>query len=206
MKEEFISSLQNYSVSAESAEAVFRKLRDLYSEPARKYHTLRHIRDIQSGIIEYRSLFSNYDAFIFACWYHDAVYDSKSKTNEEDSAELAVQELSSLGIPAETVLLCRDAVLSTKKHIPVPETEEMRLFLDLDLKILGADEARYEEYKKEVRFEYSWVPEETYRKERENVMKYFLKRDRIYFTDMMHQKLDAQARKNLKQEIEELEK
>lgn len=206
MKEEFLLSLQNCSVSAESAEAVFRRLRDLYSEPERKYHTLRHIRDIQSGIIEYRNLFIHYDAYIFACWYHDAVYDSKSKTNEEDSAELAARELSSLGVSEETVTLCRDAVLSTKKHIPVPETEEMKLFLDLDLKILSADDERYEEYKKEVRFEYSWVPEETYRKERANVMKYFLKRDRIYFTEMMHRKFDAQARKNLKQEIEELEK
>ncbi|HNN07230.1 MAG TPA: hypothetical protein PKN56_26995, partial [Leptospiraceae bacterium] len=182
MKEEFLLSLQNSSVSAESAESVFRRLRDMYSEPERRYHTLRHIRDIQSGIIEYRNLFSHYDAYIFACWYHDAVYDSKSKTNEEDSAELAVRELSGLGIPEKTVLLCRDAVLSTKRHIPVPETEEMKLFLDLDLKILGANDERYEEYKKEVRFEYSWVPEETYRKERANVMKYFLKRDRIYFT------------------------
>ncbi|HMV80583.1 MAG TPA: hypothetical protein PK683_01680 [Leptospiraceae bacterium] len=206
MKEEFLLSLQNSSVSAESAESVFRRLRDMYSEPERRYHTLRHIRDIQSGIIEYRNLFSHYDAYIFACWYHDAVYDSKSKTNEEDSAELAVRELSGLGIPEKTVLLCRDAVLSTKRHIPVPETEEMKLFLDLDLKILGANDERYEEYKKEVRSEYSWVPEETYRKERANVMKYFLKRDRIYFTEMMHQKFDAQARKNLKQEIEELEK
>lgn len=206
MKDEFLISLQNFSVSTEKAESLFRKLRDLYSEPERKYHTLRHIRDIQSGIIENRNSFHHYDTYIFACWFHDAVYDSRSKTNEEDSAEFAVRELSALGIPEEAVRLCRDAVLSTKKHVPVPDTDEIKLFLDLDLKILGADEERYEEYKKEVRFEYSWVPEQDYRKGRADAMKYFLKRDRIYFTDRMHQKYDAQARKNLKQEIEELEK
>ena len=60
-----------------------------YTEPHRRYHDLRHIADM---LCKGEALKLS-DEQVMAVWFHDAIYDPTSKTNEADSAVLAVEKL-----------------------------------------------------------------------------------------------------------------
>ena len=44
----------------------------------------------------------------------------------------------------------------------MPATHDAQLLVDIDLAILGASKSRYDQYEKQVRFEYQWVDEVLY--------------------------------------------
>lgn len=64
------------------------ELEKAYQEPHRFYHNTDHILDILNLIEENCEDPMNKHMLVAAAIYHDAVYDIKSKTNEEDSAVL----------------------------------------------------------------------------------------------------------------------
>ena len=49
--------------------------------------------------------------------------------------------------------------------------------------------------------EYNWVPGLLYRRERRQVLRSFLQRERLYFTAALRTRLEAQARQNLTAEL-----
>jgi len=61
------------------------------------------------------------------------------------------------------------------------------------------------EYSEAIRKEYAWVSTSAYREGRQNVLKNFIERDRIFFTDEMQSRYERQARKNMLVEIEALD-
>jgi predicted metal-dependent HD superfamily phosphohydrolase len=91
---------------------------------------------------------------------------------------------------------------ATERHL-LPTTGSPRfladcaLFLDMDLSILGAPTAVFARYEADIRREYAMVPEDAYRAGRSAVLERFLARDRLYFSDYFHARLEAPARCNL---------
>ena len=79
------------------------------------------------------------------------------------------------------------------------------IFLDLDLSILGAPECEYKKYAKQIRREYGQYPLETYCRGRVDVLKSFLERERMYFSDYFYGKYEERARENIQQEIQSLQ-
>ncbi|MCI0336572.1 MAG: hypothetical protein L0226_03275, partial [Acidobacteria bacterium] len=143
-------------------------------------------------------------ALCFAIWFHDAVYNTRKRDNEELSAELAAEKLSQFKIPVETIELVRQMVLATKEHRNHGFSEDINFFLDFDLSILGSEDQVYQSYSEAIRKEYWWVPTILYRQGRRKVLESFLERESIYFTSEMAQKYEQQARRNIKREIESL--
>ena len=78
------------------------------------------------------------------------------------------------------------------------------IFLDLDLAILGTSSHEYDEYASKVRQEYCHYSSDEYRSGRKAVLKGFLARERLYFTDYFHQLYEVQARLNLERDIDSL--
>lgn len=70
-------------------------------------------------------------------WLHDAVYNTGRNDNEEQSAELASQILDSLHVNMQTIKFVKDLILATKGHNGSNLSEDAKLFLDMDLAILG---------------------------------------------------------------------
>ncbi len=70
------------------AERQFKGLLNRYAEPGRAHHTISHIESSLDELEAVRSICCNPDAVEAAIWYHDAVYDSKAKNNELQSAHL----------------------------------------------------------------------------------------------------------------------
>ncbi len=204
--EQFTMVLEKYESSNLKIQKLFHILASFYSEEDRYYHNLYHIQSMLLGLQENKDLVNDYLPVYLAIWFHDAIYDSHSENNEEKSAEFAAYELQRLNIPDSTIKFCCELILSTKFHIPVYDIVDCYLFLDLDLCILGKDSNTYQQYARNVRKEYAWVPEDTFAKGRYNVLSQFLARERIYFTERFFQKYETQARKNISQEMEEIQK
>ena len=76
--------------------------------------------------------------------------------------------------------------------------------MDVDLWILGADSPRFDEYERQIRQEYAWVPEQTFRQRRAAILREFLARPAIYSTSLFSQRYEAQARANLRRSLDQL--
>jgi predicted metal-dependent HD superfamily phosphohydrolase len=189
---------------AEAGEAVFKGLVELYSEDQRAYHNLSHIKALLDTAAGYKAAIENGPAVCFAIWFHDAVYNTRADDNEEQSAEMAVQALSRMAVPDDTILLVRKMILATKHHQAEALPDDGKLFLDFDLAILSREAAIYKAYSRAIRMEYEWVPEALYRQGRQKVLNSFLQRERLYFSRQMAGHFEAQARHNIEEELREL--
>ncbi len=183
----------------------FHILTEKYSEESRFYHNLSHIKSLLNLFEAFKDQIKEQDAVRFSIWFHDAVYDIKREDNEEESARLASELLDELNVSVETIGSVRRLILATKSHNGRDLSEDAKLFLDMDLAILGMNEETYERYSKAIREEYSWVSERTYRTGRRKILDSFLNQEKIYFTDAMQKRFEKQARMNIDNEIRALE-
>lgn len=171
------------------------------TEKHRAYHNLQHLRECLGWLHRVRSHVQAPAEVELAIWYHDAVYESMRGDNEEKSADLAVQALQAAGAAAEVLGRIRRHILATKQHLPGAEGDTAWM-IDIDLAILGADEARFAEYEQQVRREYRWVPGFVFRRKRKEFLRSLLARPAIYQTAFFHERLEARARGNLARAVD----
>lgn len=193
-----------YDPDADAADRWLGVLTRLYSEPHRRYHNLHHVAEMLRLLEPFGDCTADRAALRFAAWFHDAVYDTRENTNEEESVAMAERALGDLSVPASTVTPVRRLILATKRHEAEGDLPDLGLFLDADLSILGSAEDSYLAYSEAIREEYSWVPEADYREGRLKVLNNFLRRERLYYTTQFAELFDAQARRNLSDEIRRL--
>ena len=86
-------------------------------------------------------------------------------------------------------------------HRTAPDEPDTRLFADIDLAILGRPEAIFDEYERQVRQEYAWVPEALFRAGRSAILRSFLERPSLYGTDFFRGKYQNVARANLERSL-----
>lgn len=171
-----------------------------YKEERRAYHTLGHINACLKHVDDMRALADRPAEVELAFWFHDAVYKPFSKTNEEDSAEWAKTFLFESRAPENLAKNVHYLIMLTKEH-QTPQTKDGKLMLDIDLSILGAPDAVYDQFEKDVRFEYRRVPLFLYRKKRKQILQKFFERERLFSTNHVHDRRDVQAKKNLARAI-----
>jgi predicted metal-dependent HD superfamily phosphohydrolase len=143
-----------------------------------------------------RSLALRPDEIEAALWFHDAVYRPGSSANEDESASLASETLSSGGVRLEVASRVADLVLATR-HLSAPTDPDARLLCDIDLSILGREPSRFAQFEEQIRREYEQVPEPLYAKARAQVLAAFLARPAIYQTELFRNRYEAAARANL---------
>jgi predicted metal-dependent HD superfamily phosphohydrolase len=174
-----------------------------HSEPHRAYHTLDHISHCLAELDRGRETAKNPDAIELALWFHDAIYDTHARDNELRSAELLRATAKSQGVNGETADLAAEFILATT-HARIPEDPDAQLLVDIDLSILGESAERFDEYERQIRHEYAWVPEDVFRHTRAAILKSFLDRDHIYSTAPFRGSHEQQARRNLARSILQL--
>jgi predicted metal-dependent HD superfamily phosphohydrolase len=182
---------------------VLHELLTRYAEPHRAYHTEQHLEECSKHFQQARELAGNPGAVQLALWFHDAIYDTHSPHNEDQSAAWAVRVLAGVGAPTTLQDSVRDMILATK-HNAAPDSHDAALTVDIDLSILGASATRFDEYETQVRTEYAWVPEEAFREARAKILREFLARPRIYSTDFFYDRLEVSARANLQRSVARL--
>ena len=181
----------------------FSQLQAAYAEKHRAYHTTRHIDECLGLLDEFRAHAGNPSEVECALWFHDAIYEPMSNSNEERSANWAAEFGERVGVPSESVARIRAHIMATR-HVALPVDDDSRLLVDIDLAILGADPSRYDEFERDVRREYRWVPGIVYRSKRAAILQSFLDRPRIYHSEPACERFEGNARANLSGAIRSL--
>ncbi len=171
-----------------------------YAEPQRKYHTRQHLEECLALFEEVSALAPHPAEVEMALWFHDAIYDVKGSGNEERSADWAHRALIDAGVDAASAARVRQLVLVTK-HDGVPSSLDEQVLVDIDLAILGAERPRFDEYERQIREEYGFVPGFLFRRKRKQILRTFLDRPVLYSTPALRDRLDARARENLRRAI-----
>ncbi|MUV02920.1 hypothetical protein GN157_04285 [Flavobacterium rakeshii] len=201
LEELFINTASGYSKDLSTA--LWQEIKEYYNHKSRKYHNLTHLENLYKEISFCKELIEDWDTVLFALFYHDIIYKSTRNDNEEQSAELAVQRLKEINYPEDKTERCRQMILATKSHLPVSDND-INLFTDADLSILGYDWSKYAKYYKQVREEYSFYPDILYKPGRKKVLKHFLSMSFIYKTDFFRSKYEENAKENIRKELTKL--
>ncbi len=190
--------------------SVFEQMCSMYAEPVRKYHTLDHIQDCFEQLFTHAPMIEDRytkDVLVISFWGHDIVYDPRATNNEEMSAVWMAHMLGCAGVDNSFVeTVCKEYILPSK-HLAHPEIKlsfETKLFLDIDLSILGRAPEVFDRYERQIREEYSHVSEAEYILARSNVLCTFLERKPLFFTEPFQECYEAQAKTNLQRSLETL--
>jgi len=186
------------------SEKLFLDIKKHYTEAHRAYHNLSHIYTLLKITEQYKSEIENSRILELAIWYHDIIYRATRKDNEVKSAEYALDVLLESTVSLLELEHLKSLIISTKKHEYLIDNFDNRFLLDIDLGVLATSRETYTKYASAIREEYRIYPDFLYKKGRRKVLKHFLEREWIYFTNVFRDLHEANARTNLEWEIETL--
>jgi len=202
----------------------FQRLWEMHTEQSRYYHTAVHLFEMLKYLHLYNQCVQKSEGngenltvddettIRLAIYFHDAIYDPRSATNERDSAHLFQEftkepTLSRISTDSATTFSnVIDFIEATQKHlVSKNNSKALSVFLDLDMAVLGKTHDAYMSYSRLIRREYSFVPHDTYCKKRADILEGFLKQpSSIYGTELMREAMEEQARTNIRHEIDSL--
>jgi len=188
-----------------------------YQEAHRYYHDLSHIEGCFTWFDQVQDQLDDPLAVALAIWFHDIIYDVRRADNELKSAQYAVTALTNFAVSIQLVQKVYELVLLSQHPSKPSRTikrqpgkflskatdtartslNDQALFLDIDLTILGQNNAIYEHYEKAIRSEYQHVPLWLYIRARKRLLKRFLRQPIIYYSTYFKEKFEQQARVNI---------
>jgi len=182
----------------------FAEIARRYDEPHRHYHNAQHINDCLAEFSAIKRDAPFPVGLELAIWLHDVIYDPHRSDNEDQSVQFAIRLLNDAQVD-ELFQQRTASLISDTKHNRQPTDKASELMIDIDLTILGQTPERFWEYEKQIRAEYAFVPEKTFREKRAEILERFLSRPRLYNTDHFYNQYESQARANLAASIQSLQ-
>lgn len=172
-----------------------------WSESHRKHHTVVHLHETLDAValLAADGLQFDREAVELAVWFHDAIYEIGRDDNEDRSAELARELLSSSPVRDEVARL----VLVTKTHQVDPGDVNAAVLSDADLSVLASDPGRYRAYARAVREEYAAVPDDVFNPARAQVLSALLAGP-LFHTEPGRRRWESAARANVAEELRDL--
>jgi len=202
IKSQWFSLASKYTKDDFLINSLWLEISKHYSEKNRYYHTLSHIQNMLHQAKNFEDKIIDFDALLFAIWYHDIIYKSTKKDNEVQSAHFAKTSLENFNVDIEKI---QNLIISTKNHTAILDNNlDNAYLLDFDLSILGSDWEIYKNYTHQIRKEYKIYPNFMYRSGRKKVLRHFLERETLYFTETYQITHENRARQNLEKELEML--
>lgn len=184
-------------------DSCFEDLQKRYAEPQRHYHIWQHIKQCLVEWESVRYVVINPEAIAAAIFYHDAVYDPKASGNEALSAELFAKDARRAHLTDFFIWKVTRLILATK-HIEIPSEEDAHFMIDIDLSILGQEETYFDEYERQIRQEYVYVPSVSFAMGRSGILNRFRAHEYIYLTPYFRRKYEESARRNIDRSLERL--
>ncbi len=203
LRERFDAALRGVGAAGGDPAAVWDELVALHGEARRHYHTLAHVEACLTWLDWYAGLAARPAEVALALFFHDAIYDPRAYDNEAKSAALARERLAELGVPAAAIERIGHGIEATAHHDATHG--DAQLLVDLDLTILGARPAVFDDFEARIRREYAHVPPARFATGRRTVLERLAARSPIYRTPPLAAQLEEQARANLDRRISELE-
>jgi predicted metal-dependent HD superfamily phosphohydrolase len=180
---------------------VYADLQRRYEAPFRRFHNLGHIQDCLRRCDEVAALLVDRAAVEFALWFHDAVYDIGSSTNELRSAELFLDV--SAGAPFMFRHRVCDHILATR-HLSSVSDSDRRFIVDIDLSGFGAPWDEFMRNGALLRDESSDVPDVKYHCGQVAFLSRLQKRRHFFATEYFRTRFESTARENLRRILAEL--
>lgn len=195
-----------FNITESIAGSVWITLSVQYQEEGRFYHTLEHIHSLLKLNDSYRKELVDPGVVMFAIFFHDIIYDPKSKFNEEDSSAVFAERLNGHLDEAVIQKVCH-YINETKKHdVLSSEDTDLKYFVDFDMSILGSDRQTYQLYCQAIRKEYAHYPDEAYCNGRTAFLRGTVNEGkRIFATEEFFTKYEETAKSNILWECELLE-
>lgn len=195
----------NSDMTPAKSSMLWQDIASRYNEPQRAYHTLRHIQQLFGQFEKIKHLLHKPHIIALAIYYHDVIYEPTRSDNELQSAEYALDKLTGY-LNKEQCQHIYTLIMMTATHelnewADENKASDAAYLLDMDLSVLGAPWVEYEKYAQAVRQEYSHVAKENYRVGRIAVLESLLAHPQLYLTDYYYERLETQARVNIKREI-----
>lgn len=195
----FSRLLENIGFTSNEIFIRWDELQKAYLHKSRYYHNLTHLEEMIVCFEKYKSELNFPNEVLYAIFYHDYVYNSTRKDNEQKSADYAIKIL-----PQETTLnkeRIHQLIMVTKNHQPTANEDE-KWMIDFDLKILSKDWDEYVRYYKQIRKEYGIYPDFLYNPGRKKALEHFLEHEHIYQTETFRSSYEEIARTNIQKEID----
>ena len=183
-----------------NSDAVREKLLRSWAGWGRHYHTTAHLTACLREFDTARGLSARPAEVELALWFHDAIYRPYRSDNEIRCAAWATAFMRSHGASIDATTRVRDLVLATQ-HNTGDMTGDCALVTDVDLSILGQSQVAYDEFERNVRREFWWVPKKRYARARTRVLRSFLSRPTLYFWPSFRDRCETAARDNLERAI-----
>ena len=146
-----------------------------YGDLARAYHSWRHISDLLQALDELAALASRPELIMTAIFWHDVVYRTRGAgqtrradfLNVRDSAEMFRSYTRMSSADADAV---QELIMATTSHLDAKASRErypdfsrdLDLFVDLDLSPLALPWEQFASNFEDIRFEFSWIPEDVF--------------------------------------------
>ena len=186
---------------------LWHEVRLAYSAPGRHYHDTRHLDEVVARFADIARTIG-WQApreVLLALLFHDVVYVATRHDNEAASADVA-RDAIARWLVADTIDVARVValILLTARHgtlTPADVDRDAALFVDIDMSILGAAPARFDEYERDVAREYAAIPPDIYAAGRRHFLTRVLAGDRIFLSERFAAELDAPARANLRRAL-----
>lgn len=128
-----------------------------YSSAGRYYHTKIHVQEMLVHYQQVHHLLERPLEVYLAIIFHDMVYVPNNQDNEMQSVKYAMTFIAAYGLAGLVdVDIISRLILLTATHtkIKVSLTSDEKLFIDMDMAILGTSWERFLEYDREVEQEY----------------------------------------------------
>ena len=201
LKTWYYNLLLEIGFTTSSIDKHWEDLEKAYTLKSRYYHNLTHLENMITSFYEYKEQLQFPNEVLYAIFYHDIIYKTIRKDNEQKSAAFAIKIL-----PKNAILdknLVYDMICATQLHL-YNSILDINWLIDFDLKILASDWEDYQKYCQEIRKEYKVYPDLLYKPGRKKALEHFLEKDFIFQTDEFRSKYEAKARENIKKELTEL--
>jgi predicted metal-dependent HD superfamily phosphohydrolase len=128
-----------------------------------------------------------------AIFFHDWIYDPKSKDNEIDSIKCFKNFVNEICLSDSLSSRVSGYIERTITHTLPTNVQEvdsdLSLFLDFDLEVLSRSDEDYALYAEQIQAEYSHLKPVDYYAGRLKVLRSLLDRDRLYFSDVFLREL-----------------
>ncbi|UDY24216.1 hypothetical protein [Nocardioides sp. Kera G14] len=176
-----------------------------YAAPDRRFHGIRHLREVLEHLVELASEGTPFDPepVTLAAWFHDSVYDGE-RDSEERAAAWAREALPD-HVSEETVEEVARLVLLTETHQPEAGDKNGAALCDADLAILADSASRYGDYVASVRAEFGHLEDAEFTEGRTHLIEKLLDRPTIFHTAHGRAVWEAAARTNLADELAQLQ-
>jgi predicted metal-dependent HD superfamily phosphohydrolase len=195
MRQRFLALWQRcLEATADDASNVLQLLEECYGQANRRYHGPGHIRFCLEQYDRAAPQIEASEGIELAIWFHDAVHDPGSPTNEADSADLFRAVAGNRRPPL--VERVGEMILETTHAYP-PSSADARWLVDIDLAGLGQPWERFAEDARLIRAEHLHLPDAIYRGKQQAFLRALIDRPLVYQTRFFRDRYEQRARANI---------